>query len=133
MSLLWSKQDVHLKNSVSTSKILSRGKTMTSKFHIFCQWFCWFRCLNKRTHWLKNVWWEYVLPLIIQERSKNEEQAYHNRQILNWDRDGRVEVSSVSISCGKGWREGLCCVDIAWFLKSHQNAQPTHPKLTLEN
>lgn len=28
---------------------------------------------------------------------------------------------------------GLYSVDITLFLKSHQNAQPTHPKLTPEN
>lgn len=30
--------------------------------------------------------------LMIQERSKNEEHAYHDRENLCWDRDVRVEV-----------------------------------------
>lgn len=30
--------------------------------------------------------------LMIQERSKNEEHAYHDRENLCWDRDVKVEV-----------------------------------------
>lgn len=64
-----------------------------------------------------------MLPLIIQKRSENEEQAYCHRQNLHWDRDVREEVSLVGISCdsvkeGEGKTcIGLYCVDITVFKK----------------
>lgn len=74
--------------------------------------------------------------LTIQERSEKEEQTYHDRENLHWDRDVRVEARWVSICCSGAERViGRlllgCIILILHYLKNQPNNQttPTPPKI----